>query len=227
MAKSVVMNARPRQGGKTVAWLAVMALAALVMVWGWPAYSHSEAAAILVDIGNASVTYMGSAHDTPEEGQSIWFYRVESGEGPAVSHLTFGVCTSAWILDAGVYDPDTGELFSGEGDPVPTPPTLPTLDPTTNVVGIKFNEGFEDNEVRYYYFVVDYNYSEGYDIPVGVKAGNNEWYGDVIGPACGPSVITLQSIQATAAQNQAALPAVMAALMALLLGVSFIAIKRQ
>lgn len=58
----------------------------------------------------------------------------------------------------------------------------PKKDPTTQVTGLKFDLGFNENATRHYYFTVNGNYAAK-PIDIAFKAGN----GFTTGQLCGPS----------------------------------------
>ncbi len=139
--------------------VSIFALAAVLFVW----QSLSVAA---VTVGNDEINFIAVRYDYPSTGQSTWYYQVISGRRPAISHVTFQMNLDCLdVVDAGTWDGvNLDELNSGAGQPeVGT-------DPTTGVTGLKFDQDFADNEVRYYYFTVDGNYAQG-AITVASKGG--------------------------------------------------------
>lgn len=134
-----------------------------------------------------SVTFINVQYDVPASGQSTWFYRVDSRGPPAISHVIFALnCQGLMILDAGTWDGvNPGARQSKAGNPEPNSfPSVPKRDPTTGLTGQKFDQGFNDQETRYYYFTLDKKYPTG-DIQYAIKAA---WYvlpGIVTGPTCG------------------------------------------
>lgn len=147
------------------------AVAAAILFGG----SIQSATATPIIVGNDSVEFVEMAHDFPNAGQSTWFYTVVSGVQPAISHVTWEAnlgCLN--VTDFGTWDADS--LNSGAGTPV-----IGT-DATTGLTGIKFDRGFNDNEVRNYYFTVDGNYNEN-QITFASKAGSGYDEVEVTGPS--------------------------------------------
>lgn len=132
------------------------------------------------------VNFMGVQYDDPATGQSTWFYEVKStGTGPAISHVTFGINTCAKILGAGKWAGPTGfnTRYPGQGSPQPGSfPATPTTDPTTGITGLKFDEGFDEDETKYYYYTLDGNYKVE-PTTMAVKPGNNSYTGTIDGPS--------------------------------------------
>jgi hypothetical protein len=143
-------------------------------------------------IGSHDVTFIAVQYDTPTAGKSTWFYKVTSGSGPSISHITFGLSTCLQILDAGTWagPSNFSSRTSGAGSPVPGSfPGTPQTDPTTGLTGLKFDEGFSGGETRYYYFTVNGNYAQS-NMTVAPKAGSGYVLGTVTGPSstCAPIV---------------------------------------
>ena len=69
--------------------------------------------------------------------------------------------------------------------PVPTPPGEPTLDPTTGKIGLKFDQGFSRNEIRYYYFTVAGNFAAEDSVCVATKSGPDIDTALICGPSPG------------------------------------------
>ena len=85
--------------------------------------------------------------------------------------LNLGDCLS--VVEAGTWE--GGSLTPDGGDPAIG------YDPTTYITGIKFDQGFNDNDERNYYFTVDGNYDEG-TITFASKAGSDYDTVEVTGP---------------------------------------------
>jgi len=173
--------------------------------------------ALADSVGPYDVTYIGYQYDTPEDGQSTWYYTVTSTTTcGAISHIVFGLEVCCSLVDAGVWT-DTG-LYSLWG----TDGIDEVCDPTTGVCGVKFDIGFEDGQIetRNYYFTIEGNHPEAEDIiRVAVKAGREcpaasqvlvseavlagqdftTYEAFVDGPYldCGTTAITLSSLSAT------------------------------
>ncbi|MFO7631888.1 MAG: SdrD B-like domain-containing protein, partial [Caldilinea sp.] len=124
-------------------------------------------------IGNDEVNFIAVEYDTPTPGQSTWYYEIKSGDRPAISHVNLKLGNCVHILDAGTWDgDDTGRRTSGGGQPEPGGfPAAPKTDPSTGITGLKFDQGFEDGETRYYYFTVNGNYPSA-DAIVATKGGD-------------------------------------------------------
>jgi len=223
MSKYFFPASVPLQESKGLArWLTVSLLMLLFL-----GLSVQIALANPVQIGDATVEFIAVEYNDPQAGESTWFYKVISGGGGgvnAVSHVTFGICTEAELLDAGIWDgPDNFDnRTSGAG----LPESIIQQDPQTGVVGLKFDEGFDANETRYYYFTLDQNYMVS-DVQVGVKAGASNLTGILPGPICDPTAVSLQSLLTTTAHNQTPLLLIIAALMAVMVGFSYLNVARQ
>ncbi len=138
-----------------------------------------------VTIGNDQATLECVRYDYPGAGQSTWYYTISSGSGPAISHVNFSLnldCMS--ILDAGIWGPGLNHLNSGGGDPE----IRFSPDPTTGVIGLKFDEEFDDGESRNYYFTLDGNYQQS-EMMLIVTKGGPGFDGAMI---CGPSADCLE-----------------------------------
>lgn len=135
---------------------------------------------LAVQVGNDEVNFLGVLYDFPTAGQSTWYYQVISGAQPAISHVSFELnleCLS--VDDAGTWDgSDFSSLNSGGGSP-----SIVSPDPTTGVTGIKFDEGFEEGETRYYYFTVNGNYAPDDNVVVASKGGNDFDTALITGPS--------------------------------------------
>jgi hypothetical protein len=134
-----------------------------------------------IAVGNDTVEFVRVAYDYPTAGQSTWFYTVTSGVQPAISHVTWEAnlgCLT--VSSSGTWDGN--ELNAGAGTPV-----IGT-DATTGLTGVKFDQGFGDNEVRNYYFTVNGNYDEA-QITFASKAGSGFETVEITGPTltCGPA----------------------------------------
>lgn len=134
-----------------------------------------------VTIGNDTVYFDGVRYDYPIAGQSTWYYCVESGRRPAISHVTYdlnltgeGGCQT--IADQGTWGATQNDLNSGAGIPVTG------NDPRTSIYGLKFDQGFNDNESRNYYFTMNGNLVSE-DITLATKAGRGFDVGLISGPS--------------------------------------------
>jgi len=138
-----------------------------------------------VAIANHSATFRGVLYDYPSEGQSTWYYSFQSGTRPAISHVTFSLpCPDLRIVQAGMWNgTDYATRFVNAGMPAPKSGAAAN-DPTTNLKGLKFDLGFNDNATHHYFFTVNGNYAAAL-IPVALKAGPGFTIGNLCGPAAG------------------------------------------
>lgn len=137
-----------------------------------------------IGIGNHTAEFKGVLYNDPAPGQSTWFYTINSGRKPAISHVVFAMmCDDIRILDAGMWNgTDYNSRMYKAGKPEPGSfPGTPKGDPTTGVIGLKFDLGFDDNATRHYYFTVNGNYAAA-PMQIALKAGN----GFTSGYLCGP-----------------------------------------
>ncbi|MBI1193775.1 MAG: T9SS type A sorting domain-containing protein [Bacteroidetes bacterium] len=133
-----------------------------------------------VDIGNDHLELACVRYDWPAAGQSTWYYTVTSGSAPAISHTNFALNLSCLaVLDLGTWGPAVNDLNPGDGDPE----IRFSPDPTTGVIGIKFDEGFDDGETRNYYFTLDGNYVQSEMAVAVTKAGPGFDSGNICGPS--------------------------------------------
>ncbi|MCK5145694.1 hypothetical protein KAR48_03000, partial [bacterium] len=101
----------------------------------------------------------------PGSGTTTVTYRLTSGEQPALSHWVFEWCSPGDILGSN-YSYDYGD------------------DPFTGVRGIKYEQGFDDNEVRDVWFRLRGIWPMG-SAAVGFKAATSTSTTTVSGPVCG------------------------------------------
>ncbi|MCA1764555.1 MAG: HYR domain-containing protein, partial [Flavobacteriales bacterium] len=109
-----------------------------------------------ISIGNDEVTFAGVRYDYPQPGQSTWYYCVESGSSPALSHFNFGlseICIDDYVA-AGIWS-NNGDNLGGGGSP------SYGVDGSTGFFGLKFDQGFNSGESRQYYFTVEGNFLIG------------------------------------------------------------------
>lgn len=146
-----------------------------------------------------SIEFKGVLYDNARN-VSTWYYTVTSGKKPAISHVTFElICPDIQIVDAGMWDgtypsPITHLYKAGLPEPG-TFPAAPKGDPTTGVLGLKFDLGFNDNQTRNYYLTVNGTYAEG-PMRVAIKGGNRYDLGSLCGPSadCDPHEVPLSSL---------------------------------
>jgi hypothetical protein len=174
--------------------LLTLAILASVVLWAAP----NVGAQTTVSIGSHSATFYGVRYDYPVAGRSTWYYKVTSGRSPALSHVVFQMtCPDIRILGAGLWDGvnmDMNTLYPGQGAPEPSSfPARPKRDPTTNTTGLKFNQGFDDGQTKYYYFTVNGNYAVG-DITLAAKAGPSFQTGTIPGPSLVCAIVAKASL---------------------------------
>lgn len=143
--------------------------------------SVSPAAAVVV--GNDEINFIEVRYNYPSPGESTWCYEIKSGRQPAISHVLWELNLDCLeITDAGTWDGvNKDNRTSGGGVPVIGE------DGSTGRVGLKFDQGFADNEIRYYYFTVDGNYAPDENITIISKGGNGFDEALITGPSasCG------------------------------------------
>ncbi len=156
----------------------------------------SGCASANMNIGNDQIELICVRYDFPAEGQSTWFYKVTSGNRPAISHVVFSLsldCLS--VLDAGTWGQSTDDLNSGQGQSA----IHHNPDPTTGVVGLKFDQGFNDGESRQYYFTLNGNYNLSSSVLVASKGGPGFDSGMICGPSTDCSIVLTQDCPAICA----------------------------
>jgi hypothetical protein len=128
----------------------------------------TAAPALAQPVGPYDVSFVTMRYDYPNPGYSTWYYTVtSSGDANAISHLVFELGACCGVVDAGVWT-DLTTLESWWG----TSKIQVQLDPTTQVFGIKFDDGFNEGETRNYYFTVEGNHAVAPDgITVAIKTG--------------------------------------------------------
>ena len=123
-----VFRPRGRQRSPLFGGLIVKSfLIAIVLVAGLTAAASGDA--VLV-VGGHTFEYLGVTYN--DDGTSTWTYRVTSGSRPSLSH---------WVLE---LDPSLGEsnvVDALEDYEVNT-------DRRMDLYGLKFDEGYDDNETR-------------------------------------------------------------------------------
>lgn len=208
----------------------VMMVLGVLMVLSLAVFTGAPALA--TEVGPYDVAYVGYQYDTPEDGQSTWYYTVTSTETcGAISHVTFGLEVCCGVVEAGEWAGSWPSItlipLWHEGDEEGVIDV--GCDGSTNVCGIKFDEEFGDVlETRNYYFTIEGNHPEVKDIikvvvkggrecPVASQllaseallAGQDElttYEESVMGPYvdCGTTAITLSSLSATSPSGPSA-----------------------
>lgn len=143
------VKSRKRPGSATV----VLAIGALLLVGAGGARVVAQPTEVAV--GNDEINFITQRYDFPVAGQSTWYYELISGSQPSISHVVFELNTCLSVVGAGVWDGSDLDTLLAGGQPELVDP-----DPTCGGTGLKFDQGFEDEETRYYWFTVDGNYAE-------------------------------------------------------------------
>jgi VCBS repeat-containing protein len=155
-------------------------------------FGASTAAAVgegeAVVVGNDTVTFRAVSYNYPAESESTWYYTVESGSAPAISHVTYDIwlasCLAGGLLEAGTWDgTNLSSLNTNDGMPVEGPDKTTDQDTV-----LKFDQGFDSGETRHYYFTLNANYAEG-AITFASKASTGYETALVTGPKSDCSVI--------------------------------------
>ena len=173
----------------------VMCVAGLALCQAFSVLTAAAAETVMID--DHTATFVQVREDYPAAGQSTWYYTFTSGRKPAISHVTFALgCPGIMILGAGMWDGENmDKLMYKAGMPEPgTFPGAPKGDPTTGIVGLKFDLGFDDGATRHYYFTVNGNYAPQ-SMTVAVKAGNGFDTGTLPGPStCGGTSVATSAL---------------------------------
>ncbi|MBX3001654.1 MAG: choice-of-anchor A family protein [Caldilineaceae bacterium] len=132
-----------------------------------------------------SITFVNVRYNYPSAGESTWYYTVNSGRRPALSHVTFDLVLpeengthrlANGLNGAGIWVASQHDLRPASG--------LPVLgnDAEQGIIGLKFGQRFNDIEKRNYYFTLDKNYPVG-EMTVGLKDSGISSKITVFGPA--------------------------------------------
>jgi hypothetical protein len=124
----------------------------------------------------------------PTLGGYLWQYQVQGGSSPALSHWVLGICQNAFsnIIPGSIgFTPGLNPITGF----VPTPPGQIEFgtDPTTNLLGIKFDYGYNDGQLRYVRFVLDEQH-DAVNLTAKAKSGQNINSFTVVGPSCNPRI---------------------------------------
>ena len=120
--------------------------------------------------GNHCITFV--SHDW-DGTYSTWTYEVTSGCSPALSHWVLEWCDCAAVV--AVYE---------NGEPIPEDEWECGCFPQhTDLCGIKFDNGYDDGEVRTVSFELEGDYPEG-TVYFGTKAAHEIDICQVTGPLC-------------------------------------------
>lgn len=115
------------------------------------------------DASGNTVVYYGVEYG---DSESTWFYCVESGRKPALSHISFEVCSD--LLSGGTWGPTKADRVENQ--------VIETKDQE-----IKFDTGWDDNEVRYIYYSISESALES-EVTFDTKSGQNRVSGTTQGP---------------------------------------------
>jgi|GEM_PF-2273520 len=126
--------------------------------------------------GQGAITYsieLDTSYYDESSDETFFSYIVVSnpGGGPAISH---------WVIE---FDEDCGsaDAIAGSNDPLVE---WNNEDPTTGVRGVKFDTGYDDEEVRTVTLSLS-GYWDTADVVIAVKSGNGFVLGSTEGPICG------------------------------------------
>ena len=186
---------------KRLASLSMSAIVGLLLMGARSSFAGPEYETIT--IANHTVVFNGVLQNSPASDQSTWFYTITSGAKPAISHVMYSLdFTGLMFLGAGMWDWQAGHSgdlssvrrYSKAGKPEPESfPSAPKGDPTTKLVGLKFDLGFEEGQTQRYYFVVNGNYPAD-PMVIALKAGKGFNTGSISGPTSQPIESNLSSI---------------------------------
>jgi hypothetical protein len=120
-----------------------------------------------VTLGDHTISLLSA--NVEKDGKFVWTYKVKSGSSPAISHWVLGIC-----LD---HDFTTNErnieLVDG--------------DPHFGLTGVKFEDGYRDNETRYVKLYFDTEMALTLtQVDLAVKAGRDKYTGTIYAPGCTP-----------------------------------------
>jgi len=157
-----------------------------------------------------SVEFKGVIYDFPNAGQSTWFYKVTCSKAPkvkAISHISFpldlsciNVASYGPLLLVGYYIENNGYYYFNPGS---GNPSIVNPDPKTGVIGLKFDDGFDNKLYEYYFFVLDSKPDIDNISAVGIKAGRNIFLENICGPIeCGTLPIELLSFSVKDINNK-------------------------
>lgn len=150
----------------------------LAVMFGFSlAYTVTSSAAPILELPNSSdpkrhIIELVSSNVFDGEFY-VWTYKVTSGQGPtvkAISHIMFDIC-----LDYFDHAADEG------GDDIEL--KTDSADPTLGMFGVKFDDEYADGEMRIIKFFLT-KAVEKTLVDVGIKSGQNLYYGQIDGPSC-------------------------------------------
>ena len=149
-----------------------------------PAQPAPSPAPVSVATGNHSIAFVNVLYDYPQSGQSTWFYKVNSGRRPAISHVDFDLNLSQeggphQVVNGtngmGTWVSNFQDRRAGAGNP------FIGNDSILGINGLQFGLAFSDNESRNYYFTLDKNYALA-EIQVGAKDNDKQYKVALFGP---------------------------------------------
>jgi hypothetical protein len=133
-------------------------------------------------VGGHTFEYLGVTYN--DDGTSTWTYSVTSGSQPAITH---------WVIELDPASEASSVLAASENYAVGD-------DPGTGLYGLKFVDGYEDEENREVIFTLD-AWCEIDDIRVGIDAGDDVRIGEFL---AGPGPGTVEGNQAPVANDDSA-----------------------
>lgn len=120
-------------------------VSALSLLAGGAAVLALSAPAAFAAAESTPPSIINLAAGTPVSGGFLWSYQVSGGSKPALSHWVLSLCDNALgsLVNGSVVGSSKVEFGN---------------DPTTGAYGIKFDTGFNDNEVRTVSFKLSQNF---------------------------------------------------------------------
>lgn len=155
-----------------------------------------------VQVGNDWIEFVGVVYEFDQPNHSTWYYCVESGARPNISHTTLDLVTTnscaLKVTACGTWAPPTGDpgtLNENSGSCGVGPSA-----PTQTSIGLKWDEELDAGTRGLYYFTVEGNFAAEPTL-WHTKAGNGFDSAMVTGPSTscrsgGSLPVELQSMQA-------------------------------
>ncbi|MBF6641155.1 carboxypeptidase regulatory-like domain-containing protein, partial [Flavobacterium sp. J49] len=142
---------------------------------------------IIPIVNGQTIQFKGVLYNYPQVGQSTWLYSVKGAtSGNGISHTVFGlglnclnVVSNNGSLAAGTWSLNNGTYSLSQNNVA----TIVNPDPTTGAIGIKFDEGINNNVTKNYYFVVNGNYLPQLNTFIS-KYGTSSSSVQICGPSC-------------------------------------------
>lgn len=141
-----------------------------------------------VSLGPHTVTFYGRTYNAMTN-ESTWYYYVESGAAPALSHWVLELCDPLDIWPPPVDPPFTRHYVKGVNEGTTTGPETYTVgyDKFVQITGIKWEGGFSDNESKQQSVTIAGDWEVDY-VAVGTKSGGSQVHtGMILGPICTPA----------------------------------------